>query len=294
MKNTRSLILVLALAAAMTFSCKQNTTEDMEASSEINTTTSAAAVVTKDSTRKFIRTADLKFKAKNVAKTTYAVENITTKFGGFVTYTNLQSRTNSEETNKINSDSSVVTRHFTVENEMVLRIPNTRLDSTLKAITPLIEHLDFRVIKADDVSLKLLSNSMAQKRAARNTHRLENAIENKGKKLNDITRAEDLLANKKESSDNSKIESLSLKDQINFSTVNIAMYQSDAVAREMIVNPDDSKYVQGFGSRMLDSLQTGWNMVTALLVFLTNLWALLLLGIIFYITYKKYKFAIKK
>ncbi|HLA56894.1 MAG TPA: DUF4349 domain-containing protein [Flavobacterium sp.] len=298
MKNTRSLIVVLALAAAVIVSCKKESKTETEATTEesaASTTTSSAAVVTKlDSTRKFIRTADLKFKAKDVAKTTYAIENITTKLGGFVAYTNLQSTTNEEQTNKLNADSSVVTKHFTVENEMVLRVPNTRLDSTLKAITPLIGHLDFRVIKANDVSLTMLSNKMAQSRSAESSKRLANAIDGKGKKLNDIANAEDKLTTKKEQSDNAKLENLSLKDQVSFSTVNIAMYQNEAVSHEMIANDDSGKYDQGLGSRFMDSLKTGWNMVTALLVFFTQLWGLLLIVLIAFIGYRKYKLSFKK
>lgn len=293
MKNTRSLIAGLALAAALAFSCKQMHEEksatEAVSSEPANTVSSSAAVEKKGEKRKFIRTADLRFKAKSVAKTTYAIENITTKMGGFVTYTNLRSETNSEETSKINTDSSVVTKRFTVINDMVLRVPNTKLDSTLKAITPLIDHLDVRVIKADDVSLKMLSNQMAQSRSSENTKRLENAIDGKGKKLNDITNAEEALAAKKEAGDQSKIDNLSLKDQVDFSTVNIAMYQRESVSREMVANIDNDKYVQDFGSRMSGSLENGWKIITAILVFLTNLWPFLLIGILIIITLKRYK-----
>lgn len=298
MKKTRSLIVALALASVVIVSCKQSeekvTASELASAAEEQQTTSTAAVEKKNDTRKFIRTADLKFKAKDVAKTTYAIESITSKYGGFVAYTNLQSNTNHEETNKLNSDSSVVVRHFTVENQMVLRVPNTKLDSTLRAITPLIGHLDSRLIKADDVSLKLLSNRMAQNRVAENTKRLENAIDGKGKKLNDIANAENLVDEKKAASDLSKLGNLSLKDQINFSTVNIAMYQNESVSHEMIVNPDNGKYIQGFGSRMLDSLQTGMSILTTLLVFFTNLWPIFAIAILGYFTYKKYKLSPKK
>ena len=79
-----------------------------------------------------------------------------------------------------------------------------------------IDFLDYRVIKADDVSLKLLANQLAQNRSAENHKRIEKAIDNKGKKINDVMQAENTLAEQKEQNDSSKIEKLSLKDQINF------------------------------------------------------------------------------
>src|SRR5688572_5416462 len=41
---------------------------------------SSAAAVSKDTSRKFIRTADLKFKVKNVIKATYRIEDIVNHF----------------------------------------------------------------------------------------------------------------------------------------------------------------------------------------------------------------------
>src|SRR5665811_203108 len=52
---------------------------------------STAAAVSKDTTRKFIRTADLRYRVKDALKATLALENITADFDGFVTYTHLTS-----------------------------------------------------------------------------------------------------------------------------------------------------------------------------------------------------------
>ena len=45
---------------------------------------SSAAVVTKDSTRKFIRTADIKFRVNNVRSSTLKIEDIVGEHNGFV------------------------------------------------------------------------------------------------------------------------------------------------------------------------------------------------------------------
>ena len=105
---------------------------------------SSAAVVDKNSTRKFIRTADVKFKVKNVAKSTYAIEDATSKFGGFVTYTNLQSTINEEDKTKVSQDSTLVTTKYKVENNITIRVPNTKLDTVIKTIAKQIHFLDYR------------------------------------------------------------------------------------------------------------------------------------------------------
>ena len=103
---------------------------------------------------------------KNVAKSTYAIENIVAKNGGFVTFTDLKSNINEKSETKISQDSSLETTRFTVDNTITLRVPNTQLDTVLKSMVKEVVFLDNRLIKADDVALQLLSNKMAQKRLA--------------------------------------------------------------------------------------------------------------------------------
>ena len=75
-------------------SCSPKKAEEsmkMDSTSVALVSSSAAVVNKKDSTHKFIRTADLKFKVKSVIKSTYNIEDLTARQGGFVTYTNLSS-----------------------------------------------------------------------------------------------------------------------------------------------------------------------------------------------------------
>jgi hypothetical protein len=123
---------------------------------------SAAVETNKNGNRRFIRTADLKFKVKSVVKATYGIEDIVGQQGGFVTYTNLYSTIDYVNSTAISADSTLETTHFTVLNSMTIRIPNRKLDTTLKAIAKHIDYLDHRIITADDVALQLLSNDLME------------------------------------------------------------------------------------------------------------------------------------
>jgi hypothetical protein len=256
---------------------------------------SAAVVNQHDSTHKFIRTAELKFKVKSVIKSTYNIEDITAHMGGFVTYTNLSSDINYSDTKSISIDSSVIITHFTVVNSIIIRVPNTKLDTTLKLISKNIDYLDYRIIKADDVALQILSNNLTIRRSNKNEERITRAIDNRGKKLTETTVAEDVLLSKQEQADNARIANLALKDQLNFSTINLNIYQNQTVKYELIANDTDIKnYEQGFGSKILDSLSLGWNILEAVLVFIINLWGLALLALVVFFLYKLYIIKFKK
>jgi hypothetical protein len=267
--------------------------EDISANSFISS--SAAVENNKDTTRKFIRTADLKFKVKNVINSTYDIESIANQEGGFVTYTNLTSKIVNVTTTAVSADSSLETTYYQVTNTITIRVPNTKLDTTLKLISKNIDFLDYRIIKAEDVALQILSNTLSQKRSARNEERLTTAIDNKGKKLNETTLAEELLIGKKEQSDYSKISNLSLTDQILFSTINVNIYQRQSLKRELISNNKNiDAYEPGFGSKIIESLEFGWDILKGLVLLLSRLWALFVLGLIVYFIYKKFGHKIKK
>ena len=72
----------------------------------------------------------MKFRVKDVWRATIAIEDITADFEGFVTYTKLASNIENRETTPVSADSALETIHFTVNNKIILRLPNTKLDST--------------------------------------------------------------------------------------------------------------------------------------------------------------------
>ncbi len=251
-----------------------------------NIISSSAAIENTKSDRKFIRTADIKFKVKNVPQSTYAIENTTNKFGGFVTYTNLQSTISEKTETKISQDSTLEITKYTVENNITIRVPNTSLDTVIKTIAKQIDFLEYRIIKADDVSLQVLSNQMKQSRSVNQEKRLEKAIDNKGKKLNDIIVAEDNLNNKNEQKDNSKLENISLQDQVNFSTLTLQIYQRETIKEEIVANAKTHR--QNFGSKILDGLISGWYIIEEIIAIIVKLWSVILIGIGGYFIYKKY------
>ena len=294
-KNTKFAFALLIVGIAI--SCKQAQQENAIAAADTSSEnkadstrviSSSAAVQPKNSTRKFVRTADIKFKVKNVYRSTGAIEDATTKFGGFVTYTNLQSTINDEDKTKISPDSTLVTTKYTVENNISIRVPNTQLDTVIKTIASQIGFLNYRIIKADDVTLQMLSNKMSQRRSATTEKRIATAIDTKGKKLNQIIDAEENLDSKKETNDSKTLENLTLNDQVNFSTLTLLVYQDQTIKQEMVANEKSvNTYRPHIGLQIWDSIKTGWFILEKIISFLVVLWPFALLGTIGYFGYKK-------
>ena len=291
--NTISKISCGVLLVALAYSCKQANHESENASSDISAdstliSSSAAKVKTGDA-RKVIRTAALKIKVKDVTKSTYVIENVVDKFGGFVTFTDLKSVINDKNETRVSQDSILETTKYKVENNIVIRVPNTKLDTVLQSLRKEINFLDSRKITQEDVSLQILANKMAVNRSATNEKRLEKAIDTKGKKLNQIVEAEENLASKKEENDNKTLNNLAIDDKINFSTITISLYQREMIKNELYASEKNiNKYRPHLGLQILDSLKTGWFMLEGIIAFIVQLWALILIGALTWIGYKRF------
>lgn len=289
-------LMYAAMVAVILCSCapksaEESISEESPMSYDTTMVSSSAAVVGKsDSGRAFIRTADLRFKVKSVVKSTYDIENICSRVGGFVTNSDLNSVQYQSETNDISLDSAVLITRFAVTNNITMRVPNIKLDTTLKLIARNIVYLDSRVIQANDVAIQMLSNKLTMSRTRTSEQRLKNAIDHRGKKLMETTEAEELLLNKQEQADAARVENLSLADQINFSTINLVLYQNEEVAYEPIARDKYShQYEPSFGFRIVDALMTGWRVFETLVVYLLHLWGVVLLGVVAFWGYKFYK-----
>ncbi len=287
----RNYILLTGILCTV-MGCQQQenkNTEIDQLEKKIPISSSAAVEKNNDPERKFIRTADVKFKVKSVVNATTDIENICTAQGGFVIYTNLASNIDDHTETPISADSTLETTHYTVINTMTLRVPNTKLDTTLKDIAKSIDYLDYRIIKADDVSLQILANDYTQKRATNNYSRISNDIEKNRKKLSETTNAEEMVLSKQEQADNAKIANLSLNDQIKYSTVNLFIYQRQGIKRNITFNENNiDKYEISFGRKLIESFKYGWNLLEILFVFVSKLWGLALFAVLAYFGIKWY------
>lgn len=255
-----------------------------------NSISSVAAKIVNDNKMRFIRKARLKYKTSNVRKTTYYLENSIVGLGGIVTNTNLYSDIESVKKIAINNDSSLKVTTYQMNNNMTIRIPNDQLDSLLKIISKSVSFLDERVITANEVSLVELKNNLERTRLANHQSRLNQLIKYKSGKLNKIVDAHEGLLLKKQLEDEALIRNLELDYEVEYSTVQLTMYQASSVDKELVKNEFNIKaYQPSFFKQVLDSLINGWNVLLLIIVQLANIWFVFILTIIGVILFKRKK-----
>ncbi len=256
--------------------------------------TSISRMGLSDTSKKFIVTGELKFRVKDVVNATYAIEDHTTKAGGYITDTRLRSEVSQTTQTPVSSDSLLESTHYTVTNTMTVRVPKQQLDPFLRGIGQVVDFFDYRIIHADNVGLKLLANNLEQKRMKDFANRPKKNIDVSPQPIDCIY--EESRLDKLTKSDEALIENMQLSEDIQYSTVQLDFYQNNTVINTIIANPQSVKaYEPGFGSQLLHSLQYGWGMVQTLLLFLVRFWAVFLLIAAAFMAYKRFskQFAIK-
>ncbi|MBI3518586.1 MAG: DUF4349 domain-containing protein [Bacteroidetes bacterium] len=239
--------------------------------------------LTADSNRAFVRTADLSFKVKDVKNATFDIERMVTEHGGYITSSVLESQINYKNSIRTGKDSMLDIINYTVHNDIVLRIPNTELDGTLSEIATLIDYLDYRKIKADDVTRHFQAAKLSESRFVNHKQRLEKAIDTKGKKLDQMLDAENALLARQESADDLKLNTLELAHDVSYSTVSINIYQKETTKKEAYAYTIPSEpYKPGFGTKFIEAVTDGASVFAEILLFFVKLWpiALLVTGII--------------
>ena len=241
---------------------------------------SSAARATGDTSRRFIRAADLRFRVKHAVSASYAIEDLIAGFGGFVEHTHLSTDVDDRYTTPVSADSVLETTRFTVVNHATLRVPVTMLDTALKSLARFVDFLDHRTVKAEDVKLMLLANRMTQRRVVRHTERIEEAIDEQGKKLRDAVEAQGAVLRRQEQADEAMLSNARLEDRIAFSTITLEIYQRQSVRHEMLANERNiERYEPGFFSKLGGALAGGWRMLLRFALFLAGNWSIVLIAI---------------
>ena len=238
--------------------------------------------------RDFRRTASLRFKTNDVGAAIIEAENKVRALGGYVSLSMMKNSIQDSNNVQKTEDSLIRTVRYLTQAELVLRVPDTELDSLLTSLARTSTMMYSREIHCDDVSIQLLDSKLNRKRAETAGQRLKTDIDNRGKKLVDIGEMEKSIEEKDAFKDDAQIESLHLKDAVKYSTVSIEISQEPfiqytEIARERTI----PEYKLPFLTQLGESFSAGWQFLQDLTVFITKFWsALLVTGVVFFIIRK--------
>ncbi len=239
----------------------------------------AVAVISRwDTLKKLVRTAELGFRTPDVLRATLAIEDIARQNGGFVLENNLTESTEEQYLTPVRRDSSMETTLVQMRNTLVLRVPHTLLDTTLRAIGHWAEKLDYRRVRAEDISLRWLEEQLAVRRNRQYQSDLQSDLTQRPGKLNDAAEAREKALAGRAAADAAQLEQWRLDDAVQLSTVKLELYQRPVIRRAMVANPTQiAAWRPGLGQRLWEAVQGGWRGLSDFFVFVLRIWPLCIL-----------------
>ncbi|GAC1308286.1 MAG: DUF4349 domain-containing protein [Mucilaginibacter sp.] len=215
---------------------------------------------------KLVKTADMRFKVKNVQQTSDNITTLAKKFNGTIVHHMISSAPgNSIDIRKSNDSITRITVLNTTA-EMTVKVPPINMENFMSEVSHLglVNHSKMDIT---DKSLEYLATRM----------KLKNQDELiAGEKKND-TGAKDpnnLLSFKNNMVDQ-KIQNHRIDDSVKSSTITLSFYESNVVSRETIANDNLSAYNPSFLKRLSISIENGWSVFEDIFIAIANFWILI-------------------
>lgn len=238
--------------------------------------TSKATSYDNDGDKKFIRTAQLQFSVENIVSATHKIEDIIIQRKGFVIKSTLTNNRNWINEVKISADSVLEQSSYTASGDLILRVPYTELDATLREIATVAKVVNYRDVTANEITFELIAKKLLQERKAAKAQRLKKiAGPGKGHKLEDLISAEEAIDRARESADNQVVSELIQLDNVEYSTITISLTQAPVVVSMMKkIEKLPERYEPSIFEEAWDALKSGWNGLLSFIVGLLNVWPL--------------------
>lgn len=255
--------------------------------------TSKAADSTLDGNKKFIRTASLRFSVADVLAATHAIEDITITNKGFIISSTLNNDELYSNETRVSKDSILVQTENRLTGILTLKVPHSRLDATLREIALLAGYITYRNVNADEVTFRILGNSLEQARKKDKAARIKSTTgTGKGHKLEDLLAAEELIDKARLEADEAIVSEKKLYDKIAYSTITISLSQAPTIVSTMKLAVEEApQYKQGFFENVGHAIVSGWYGLLDTIEILFAIWPLLLFigGTVFAIIYFRKK-----
>lgn len=291
----KTTFVLAVVASCLMFNACSSSSEEMqskEALAEAAAILNGQSAITTDTingvTHNFIRTANLKCKVKDVLNATKNIEDVVAQNGGYVSKSDLNSIVNYNNTVQVKKDSVLEMSYYNTVNTMTIRVPNKLLDTVIRKITALALFVDYRKLSSDDVKLKLVANKLAEARLLKFNHNVAKKSNSTKATEKTTVSTETAILDKQEQADESKIDSYDLADQVNYSTVQLEIYQDQKISSLILPKPEVPEvYETPFFTKLGSAFVNGFELLKTCLLFLINSWGLILVLVVAFLVIKK-------
>jgi hypothetical protein len=230
---------------------------------------------------KLVKTADIRFKVRNVQQTSERIATLTTSLNGTVIHNYIHSTTSDSVNIQKSNDSLLRVTVLSISDDMTVKIPPGNMENFVEQVTHMGIYINKSKMDITDKSLEYLSTKL----------KLKNQYELIGQQKNGESNAKDpdnLLALKNSMVDQ-QIGNRKIDDSVKNSTITLSFYENNIINKELIANDNLSAYNLPFSKRLSMSIENGWDVFVDVFVLIANLWILIPIGAGAWLVVRYYK-----
>ena len=274
---------IAAIAATIIASCSADRSQQGEYSATSETTDSASnAGSNAGAAEKMTKTADMRFRVKDVQQTKEDLGKVIKSKGGLVIEVNISSNINNTEKVKFSADSLKEITSYSKEGFMVAKIPSSELDGFTNNVANAAVFVDTQSLRMEDKTLSYLSNKLKSDNAKEAVTELKKTNIKKGSNVETSLYIKDGDVDR-------KIENISIDNQVRFSTITLSFYQDNTIKTMIVANDHLYDYKPNFFRRLALNFVDGLSYFKEVVLFLASLWLFIAIGIAAYFGFKYYK-----
>ena len=262
---------IVALAAIIFAGC--NAEHKAESLDYASTDTIAAdAVANGELVEKMTKTADMRFRVKDVQRTKEDLSTTIRKQGGLVMEFNINSSIQNSEKVKFSSDSLKEITAYRTDGYLVARVPSDQLDDLTNEVAGMAVFVDNQSLKMEDKSMDYLENKLKAENRIEAVERINKVATKKSANVETSLNIKDDYVDR-------KIENLSIDKRVKYSTISLSFYQDNTIKTMIVANDNIYDYKPDFFRRLGLNLLDGWMYFKEFILFLSKLWMFVLAGV---------------
>lgn len=230
------------------------------------------AVTDSTATEKIVKTADMRFRVKDVQKTKEQLSKTIKAEGGTVAEFSIESIIQETDKVKQSTDSLKEITSYRTQGYLVAKVPSDKLDDFTNAIAKMAVFVDNQSMKMDDQSMAYLSNKLKAQNRIDAIEKINKVASKKSANVESSLFIKDDYVDK-------RIENMQIDSRVKFSTITLNFYQDNTVKTMVVANDNLYDYRPSFMNRLWLGIINGWTIFKEIIIAISNLWMLILVGI---------------
>jgi hypothetical protein len=230
---------------------------------------------------KIIKTADMRFRVKDVQNTKEQLSKTIKAEGGTVAEFSIESTILETDKVKQSTDSLKEITSYRTQGYLVAKVPSDKLDEFTNTIAKMAVFVDNQSMKMDDQSIAYLANKLKAQNRVDAIEKINKVASKKSANVESSLYIKDDYVDK-------RIENMQIDSRVKFSTITLNFYQDNTVKTMVVGNDNLYDYRPPFINRLWLGIVNGWTIFKEIIIAVSNLWMLVLVGIVVFFLIKHF------